>query len=233
MTLQQQLEAFAANFAQTMPPDIVQALQKSIDEVRDLGLVECALGVGDRAPDFTLPNAQGRQVTLAELLAKGPIILSFYRGGWCPYCNPELRSYQAILSDIRAAGGDLAAISPQTPDRSAAAVKSNALTFEVLSDHGNSVAGLFGIAYPIPAIVKAIGAKFGTDLAAINGSDDSQLPISATYVIAQDRRIVRASIEPDFRVRLEPADALLALHELAARRREAVKVTQELAGAGR
>jgi peroxiredoxin len=233
MTLKQELDAFATNFAQTMPPDIVQALDKSIDEVRSSGIVESALRAGDTVPDFALPNANGCQVSLAELLTTGPIILNFYRGGWCPYCNLELRAYQAILSDIRAAGGDLVAISPQARDHSVAAAEKNALTFEVLSDRGNRVASLFGIAYPIPAVVKTIGARFGTDLAVINGSDDGKLPISATYVIAQDCRIVLASSEPDFRIRLEPAEALRAVRELTEGGTRAAGPTQEYAGAGR
>lgn len=216
MTLKQELDSFAANFAQQMPAGVGHALQQSIDEVKSSGIVERALKAGDRAPEFSLPNAHGRTTSLADLLGKGPIIVNFYRGGWCPYCNLELRAYQAILSDIRTAGGDLVAISPQTPDQSVAAADKNALTFEVLSDHGNRVASLFGIAYPIPEVVKAIGARFGTDLKAINGSDDGQLPLSATYVIERDRRIVLASLEPDFRVRLEPTEALRALQGLVA-----------------
>jgi len=216
MTLKQELGAFAANFAQQMSAEIVHALQQSIDEVKSSRIVQRALKAGDRAPEFSLPNPDGHQISLADLLPKGPIILSFYRGEWCPYCNLELRAYQAILSDIRTVGGDLVAISPQTPDQSVAAAEKNTLTFEVLSDHGNRVASLFGIAYPIPQIVKAISARFGADLRAINGSDDGQLPISATYVIKRDRRIALASIEPDFRMRLEPTEALRVLQGLVA-----------------
>jgi peroxiredoxin len=217
MSLQQQLESFAFGFAQHMPPEIVQRLQASVDELRNSGLADRALRAGDRAPDFSLPNAGGRPVSLANALTKGPVILSFYRGGWCPYCSLELRAYQAILSDIRAAGGDLIAISPQTPDHSGAAAADNGLAFEVLSDQDNRVAALFGVAYPIPDVVKELGARFGNDLAAINGSQDGRLPISATYVIGPDRRILLAGVDPDFRVRLEPADALHALRELTPR----------------
>lgn len=216
MSLKQELDAFAAGFARAMPTDIVQALEESIDAVKRSGIAGRAIKAGARAPDFSLPNAQGRQLALGDLLAKGPIILSFYRGSWCPYCNLELNAYQAILPEIRAAGGDLVAISPQAPDLSVLAARKNGLEFEILSDHGNRVAGLFGIAYPIPGIVKAIGTKFGTDLAVINGSDDGQLPVSASYVIARDRRIVLAAIEPDFRLRLEPAEALRMLRSLGA-----------------
>jgi peroxiredoxin len=215
MTLKQGLDSTAANFAQQMPSDTLQALQQSIDDVRHSGMVKRALKAGDLAPAFSLPNAHGRQISLVDLLAKGPIILNFYRGGWCPYCNLELKAYQALLSDIRAAGSDLVAVSPQTLDHSLISAERNALAFEVLSDHGDHVASHFGIGYAIPVIVRAIGARFGTAFAAINGSDDGQLPVSATYVIDRDCRITLAGIEPDFRVRLEPAGALRALRTLA------------------
>jgi peroxiredoxin len=214
MSLKKELDSFAAGFAKAMPADVVQALQESIDELTRSGIAGRALKAGDRAPELSLPNAHGRPVSLSDLLARGPIILSFYRGGWCPYCNLELRAYQAILRDIRAAGGELIAVSPQTPDLSALTARKDQLEFDVLSDQGNRVASLFGIAYAIPEIVRTIGARFGTNFAVINGSDDGQLPVSATYVIARDRRIVLASVEPDFRVRLEPVEALRMLQSL-------------------
>jgi peroxiredoxin len=189
---------------------MIAGVQRSIDDVRKSGIVERALGVGDLAPDFTLPNAHGRPVALADLLRRGPLIISFYRGIWCPYCNLELRAYQRILGDIRAAGGDLVAISPQTPDNSLSTAQKNQLAFEVLNDHGNRVAAEFGIAYATPAIVKQITGMFGVDVVATNGGEDG-LPISATYVVDANGRIALASLDVDFRVRLEPAEALAAL----------------------
>ncbi|MFI4975242.1 MAG: peroxiredoxin-like family protein [Caulobacterales bacterium] len=170
------------------------------------------------APEFALPNALGKPVLLADLLRRGPLIISFYRGSWCPYCNLELRAYQRILGDIRAAGGDFIAISPQTPDFSLSTAQKNALEFEVLSDSGNRVASAFGIAYPTPEVVTRITASFSVDLAAINGGGGERLPISATYVVAQDRRIRLAEANADFRVRLEPAAALATIRELAGER---------------
>jgi peroxiredoxin len=216
MTLKQDIEAFTAETAGRLPPELLADLRKSIDEVRRSGIAKRALAAGDTAPEFTLPNAHGRPVALADLLRRGPLIISFYRGVWCPYCNLELRAYQTILSEIRAAGGDFIAISPQTPDNSLSTAEKNALKFEVLSDHGNRVASQFGIAYAIPEVVKKTTSMFGADIAAINGADDDRLPISATYVIGPDRLIVLASVDPDFRVRLEPADALAALRRLTA-----------------
>jgi peroxiredoxin len=216
MTLKQDIDAFTAETAGRLPPELLADLRKSIDEVRRSGIAKRALAAGDTAPEFTLPNAHGRPVALADLLRRGPLIISFYRGVWCPYCNLELRAYQTILSEIRAAGGDFIAISPQTPDNSLSTAEKNALKFEVLSDHGNRVASQFGIAYAIPEVVKKTASMFGADIAAINGADDDRLPISATYVIGPDRLIVLASVDPDFRVRLEPADALAALRRLPA-----------------
>src|SRR5436190_14537180 len=216
MTLKQDIDAFTAETAGRLPPERLADLRKSIDEVRRSGIAKRALAAGDTAPEFTLPNAHGRPVALADLLRRGPLIISFYRGVWCPYCNLELRAYQTILSEIRAAGGDFIAISPQTPDNSLSTAEKNALKFEVLSDHGNRVASQFGIAYAIPEVVKKTTSMFGADIAAINGADDDRLPISAMYVIGPDRLIVLASVDPDFRVRLEPADALAALRRLTA-----------------
>jgi peroxiredoxin len=214
MSLQQEIDAFVSEAASRLPPDLLSRLGQSIDDVRNSGIVERALSVGDFAPAFSLPNAHGRPVTLAGLLQRGPIIISFYRGIWCPYCNLELRAYQRILLEIRAAGGDLIAISPQTPDHSFSTAEKNALAFEVLSDHGNRVASDFGIAYATPEVVKQVTAMFGANIAAINGAEDGRLPISATYVVDTNRRIVLANIDPDFRARLEPEEALVALRRI-------------------
>jgi peroxiredoxin len=214
VTLKQDIDAFVAEIAGRLPPALLIDLQKSIDDVRASNIADRALAEGDIAPDFTLPNAFGQPIALADLLRRGPLIVSFYRGIWCPYCNLELRAYQAILAEIRAAGGDFIAISPQTPDHSRSTRQKNALEFEVLSDHGNQVAAKLGIAYATPEAVKQITSMFGADIAAINGADDDRLPISATYLIGSDHIIVLASADPDFRVRLEPADALAALRRL-------------------
>jgi peroxiredoxin len=214
MTLKQDIDAFVAEAAARVPPELMAELERSIEQVRDSGIEQRALGEGDLAPPFTLPNAEGRPVALKDLLRRGPLIISFYRGIWCPYCNLELRAYQRILGEIRAAGGDFIAISPQTPDNSLKMAETNAIQFEVLSDHGNGVAAEFGIAYPAPDAVRRTTAMLGVDIDSINGVQDSQLPVSATYVIDADRRIALASVDADFRVRLEPAEALAALEAL-------------------
>ena len=218
MTLKQDIDALIAQAASRIPADLQKELQASIDEVKRSGIEARALKAGDLAPAFTLPNAHGAPRALTDLVRRGPVILSFYRGVWCPYCNLELRAYQQILGEIRAAGGDLVAVSPQTPDNSQASIGNNALEFEVLSDVGAEVAAAFRLAYPVPAAVRRTTATFGVDIDQVNGAPDSRLPISATYVIGQDRRIALASVDADFRLRLEPTEALAALRALAGAR---------------
>jgi peroxiredoxin len=220
MTLKQDIDAFAVEAAGAMPAALIADIETSIEDLRASGVEARALKTGDLAPDFSLPNAAGQTRRLAELLAKGPVIVSFYRGVWCPYCSLELRAYQSLLSDIHAAGAELVAISPQTPDLSLTTAERNALAFEVLSDVGNRVSEAFGLAYATPNAVKRATATFGVDIAANNGGDD-RLPISATYVIAPDRRIVLASVDADFRRRLEPQEALAVARRLAAQPVEA------------
>jgi peroxiredoxin len=126
----------------------------------------------------------------------------------------ELKAYQRILPNIRATGGDFIAISPQTQDHSLSTIQKNALEFEVLSDRGNKIAHQFGIAYETPEIVKRITAMFGADIAAINGGNERQLPLTAIYVVNTDRRIYFSRTDPDFRVRPEPEAALSAIKQL-------------------
>ena len=216
MTLQQEIEAFVAAANARMPSELLAEIEASIDDVRGSGIEDRALKAGDLAPDFTLPNARGRPVALAELLKRGPVILTFYRGVWCPYCNLELRAYQRILADTHAAGAELVAVSPQTPDNSLTSIETNQLAFEVLTDRANQVAAKFGIAYPTPDAVRRTTGMFGVDIDQINGVEDSELPVSATYVIDRDRRIVLADVDADFRKRLEPAEALAAVQRVNA-----------------
>jgi peroxiredoxin len=216
MTLQQELEAFFAEFCNKVTPETVATMRQVGDGLRARGIVERALKAGDLAPDFILPNAPGAPVSLTALLASGPVVVSFYRGGWCPYCILELRAYQRRLVELRALGAALVAISPQTSDHSQATAEQNGLQFDVLSDHGCGVARAFGIAFELPESMRALYTRFGHPLPERNATDDWQLPIPATYVIDRERRIVLAHVVPDHHVRLEPTAALAALARIKA-----------------
>ena len=141
-------------------------------------------------------------------------MVTFYRGGWCPYCNIQLRAYQAVLPQIAALGARLVAISPQLPDQSLSTVQANELTFEVLSDVGNHAARRFGLVYALPEELRAALRSNNKALPGINGDDSWELPLPATYVISQDGRIALAYIEVDYRKRLEPGAILDALRSL-------------------
>lgn len=164
---------------------------------------------GDLAPQFELPNATGKTVSLENYLQKGPVVLTFYRGIWCPYCNLQLKTYQAILPQIAEVNANLIAVSPMTPDNSMTMKESNSLQFEVLSDVGNQVARQFTTVFrnadaPIQAM-----KDLGYDFFAFYGDDTAGLPVPATFVIAQDKTILFAkSGGGDYRERVEPGEIL-------------------------
>lgn len=170
------------------------------------------MSVGDKAPTFSLSNAIGETVTLKSLLEKGKVVLTFYRGTWCPYCNLQLNQYQRVLEDIKGLGANLVAISPQTPDESLKMKEKNELAFEVLSDNSNMVARQFTTVFkngeaPIETMT-ALGIDFDGHY-----SDDSQeLPVPAVFIIEQDYTISFAkAIGGDYRNRVEAADIIEAL----------------------
>ena len=214
MGLQQQLDAFKAEFARTAPAGRPALYEAKIEELRASFALERAIRTGDRAPDFTLPDSRGRSVSLGALLGSGPAVVTFYRGGWCPYCNIQLRAYQAILPDMTALGARLVAISPQLPDGSLSTAEANHLTFDVLSDVGNNVARDFGLIWSLPEALRAALRSNDKALPGINGDDSWELPVPATYVVARDGRIALAAIDVDYRNRLEPDAILTTLRSL-------------------
>jgi len=212
--LQQQLDAFRAEFVRTAPAGRPALYEAKIDELRGSFALERTIRAGDEAPDFALPDPKGRTVSLGALLAAGPAVVTFYRGGWCPYCNIQLRAYQGVLAEITALGGRLVAISPQLPDGSLSTAEANKLTFDVLSDVGNRVARSYGLVWALPEELRAALRSNNKALPDINGDDSWELPVPATYVIARDRRVALAGIDVDYRNRLDPAAILDALRTL-------------------
>lgn len=212
LTLQQQIEEFQSK--RNGPASMKEVFAKGTQDLMQSGIANQSVKQGDKAPDFALPNVNGETVQLSQLLAKGPVVLIFYRGGWCPYCNLALRSYQAILSEIQLAGATLVAVSPQTPDNSLSASEKWELSFPVLSDNDNTVARAYGLVFTVPSEVLGIYQKIGIDLLKANGNDKWELPIPGSYVIAQDGTITLAFIDPDYTHRLEPAAILTALDQL-------------------
>jgi peroxiredoxin len=170
-----------------------------------------ALRAGDGAPPFRLADARGGAVALADLLAGGPVVLVFYRGAWCPYCNLQLAAFQSALADIRAAGATLVAVSPQTPDQSLTVAERHALEFPVLSDPGNAVARDYGLVFTQSEAATTTSRGLGIELPAFNGDDSHTLPAASTFVIGTDGVIRFAAVSGDYRWRVGPDEVLAAL----------------------
>ena len=213
-SLHHELTATAQHLATVLPAAASRTIDAGIVAVQDAGLAQHSLHAGQTAPDFTLPDAQGQPVTLTTLLAAGPVVLVFYRGNWCPYCNVQLRAYSQALTDFEAAGATLVAISPQTPELTRLTAEEKELQFPVLSDAGNAVARQYGLAYAVGEEVYNTLHGVGIDLAAFNGDDSGELPLTATFVIAQTGQIAWAATEANFKHRPDPALLLAALAQL-------------------
>ncbi len=216
MSLQDDLDALRAEFVRSAPPGRAELYDAKVEELRRTFPIEQTLRTGNYAPGFTLPNPSGRPVSLAGLLRGGPAVVTFYRGGWCPYCNLQLRAYQQVLGEITALGAKLVAISPQLPDGSMSTAEMNRLSIDVLSDIGNRVARSFGLVYSLPQELRTALASNNKALPGINGDKSWELPLPATYVIAPDHRITLAEVELDYRERLEPDAIMTALRALRA-----------------
>ncbi|OTP68085.1 peroxiredoxin-like family protein [Caballeronia sordidicola] len=184
-----------------------------MERVRASGAIDGALMNGQSAPDFTLPDAFGNQVSLKALLVKGPVVVNFYRGEWCPFCNLELRGLQEALPKIEALGATLIAISPEKPDHGIVATKKSKLTFPVLSDLGNAVARQFGIVFRVGDELQAFSKNvFKNDIALRNGEDSYELPVPATYVIDAAGVVRFAHVDVDYMTaRAEPDEVVAAL----------------------
>ncbi len=179
------------------------------------GAAQSALAIGDTAPDFILPDVDGHSVRLYSALEHGPVVLVFYRGGWCPYCNLHLRGFQRLLADFTAAGAQLMAISPQLPDNSLTTREKDELAFPVLSDVGLHTARALGIAFELPQPLLKLYADAGHTLAKSNGGTGAtELPMPATFVILPDRTIAFAHVEADYTRRAEPLEVLKLVQSL-------------------
>ncbi|TCR79608.1 peroxiredoxin-like family protein [Rhizobium sp. BK376] len=215
MGLQQTLTAFKEEFARTAPEGRVALYESKIAELRASSFFDGAVRIGERVPDFRLSGAKGNFVSLQDEVGFGPVVITFYRGGWCPYCNIQLKAYQEILPAIQSYGAKLIAISPELPDQSVTTAEKNALAFDVLSDPGNKVARTFGIVFTLPDELRAAMTANGKALPGINGDESWELPVPATFVVDRNAIATLAHFDVDYRNRLEPDEILAALKSLS------------------
>jgi peroxiredoxin len=220
MSLQQKLDAFKADFKggkapYFAPSEIYPVMERATAELVASGQARRALKAGDMVRDFTLNDPDGKPVSLAKLLKQGPLVITFYRGVWCPYCNLELQGLESTMTAFRDLGANLIAISPQNAVNSRKSVRSNNLTYPILSDPHNEVAAAFGIRFELPDYLVELYKELNNDLPAFNGDDSWTLPMPARYVVGRDGTILYSEVNPDYTHRPEPEDMLPVLRQHA------------------
>jgi peroxiredoxin len=221
MSLESQLDQQRNAAWEARTPEERNVRARAIEDVDQAGIARTALTTGEVVPQFVLPDAHGRDVNIADLLADGPTVISFYRGGWCPYCNLELRALQLRLHDLHSLGASLVAISPELPDRSLSTEEKNGLRFPVLTDRGNQVAKQFRIVHAIAPDVVAYQRHNGNDVARYNGAEVAEVPLPATYVADRDGVVHFAFVAADYTRRADPDEVMARVRKLAAARRPA------------
>ena len=215
MSLQDKLDAFKADFeGKKAPPHVVAIMHRATADLIATGQAERAAKAGATAPKFELPDVNGKMIGSAALLAHGPLVVTFYRGVRCPYCNMDLQAIEEAADEIRSLGASLVAISPQTAPNRRKSERENALSFPILSDHGNAVANAFGIRFRLPDELIEVYKGFGNDLTIGNGEGSWTLPMPARYVIGADGVIAYAEVNPDYTRRPDPSELLPVLRRL-------------------
>jgi peroxiredoxin len=212
LSIREQSEQLHAASATQLPADVVEVFSRNAQQLHVRGVPAGAMKVGDALASFTLRNAMGEPVSSDDLVATGPTVLVFYRGGWCPYCNLALRTYQReLLPQLDKWRATLAAISPQTPDQSLSTTEKAALNFEVLSDSGCRLARRIGIVFEQADEVLAAQRRLGLDVAKVNDEDSTQLPMPTVLIVDQHHTVRFVDVHPDYTSRTEVADIVAAL----------------------
>jgi peroxiredoxin len=221
MSLQAKLDAFKADFEAGKPPysvprPVIETMHRATAELIASGAASRAKRAGDVAPSFSLRDPDGNVVTSEDLLKKGPLVVSFYRGVWCPYCNMELQALESAKPLFDKFGASLVAISPQTAPNSRKSVRQNKLSFPILSDVKGKVGAAFGLRFELPDYLIELYKSLKNDLPAFNDDPGWTLPMPARYVIGQDGTILYSEVNPDYTHRPEPEDMIPVLQQAAA-----------------
>jgi len=205
MSLHDEIAVLQQNMASRIPEHVAGMMRDASETLAQSGLTEQALKAGDTIPDFDLPALADGQIRSSDILKQSPLVISFYRGGWCPYCNLEMQALQRALPDIEQAGGKLVAIAPELPEHAGQTRDAGALTFPLLHDQDNVVARSFGLVFTLPDMLRPVYEGFGIDLEESQGNDHFELPLPATYIVRPDGVIAFAFVDVDYAQRMEPA----------------------------
>lgn len=213
-TLLEQINSFKKEFSKNVPAEIAQIMSEATEKLKESNISDNSSRIGDSASNFTLLNQAGKAVELKQLLTNGPVVINFYRGAWCPFCNLELKALQDRIADIEALGASLIAISPQAPDSTLSTFEKNELRFDVLSDKNNEVAKKFGLVFTLPETLKPIYENFGIDIVSSNEESSFELPFAGTFIIDNLGVIQYAFVDADYTNRAEPQAIIDALKDL-------------------
>lgn len=213
--LREQTDAKIA-FGRQKNPEFMKGVDEIIEEAKAFEKGKNVLKVGEQAPNFELPDALGNQIKLSGLLENGAVVVTFYRGSWCPYCNLQLRALQAKLPEIQSLGATLVAISPEVPDASMTNNEISEMDFTVLSDQDAKVASKFGVAWEVPEfLLDHMRVDRNLDLKQINNGNGTVLPIPATFIVGTDGAIQWSYVNVDYRTRSEPDEIVEALKSIS------------------
>ena len=226
--LGQQLAAFHDGLFNRLDPAEAAKVRQAETTFASSGIERHAVQPGQPAPDFELPDQRGHLVRLSKQLAHGPVVLMFFRGGWCPFCTLTLRAYQQALPALRREGAELLALTPQPQTSCCSTADSNLLRFPLLADPANGVAESFGVAYEVPYEMRCFLKRLGHDLPRINKTEDWRVPLPATFVIGRDGRVAASHVVPATHLRMDPADALAAVRALKLRHAAELAAEQAL-----
>ena len=209
--LAKQIEQFNNELATQVPQEVLEAFGKSIKDLKTKNIEEKSIKLGAIMPDFSLPNAKNEIIHSKEILKSGKMIIAFYRGSWCPYCNLELKALQENLSKINDKKVSLVAISPQSPDNSLSIIEKHNLTFEVLTDKDNTFAKQLGIVFELQDFVLPFYNALGINLSSFNKNDDTSLPIPAVFVVNENGIIIYKFADVNYMNRIDIDELLKTL----------------------
>lgn len=214
MKLQEKIDNFKSERLPQIPDEIKDVMKSSTEELIASGIEKNIPKIGEKVADFCLKNFDGKSVTLSEEVKNGNVILTFYRGGWCPYCNLQLNYLQSRIDDFLKYNGNLIAVSPELPDLALLTAEKHDIKFKILSDIGNKVGKKYGIVFKLPDKLADLYVKLGIDLKKYNGNENNEIPVPATFVIDKNMTVKYSFGKADYTLRAEPDDIIEVLKKL-------------------
>ena len=211
LDLATQIQQFNIELAAKVPQEVLEAFGKSIEDLKTKNIEEKSIKIGETIPNFSLKNAKNEVVNSSDILKNGKMIIAFYRGSWCPYCNLELKALQEKISEFKEKNATLVAISPQSPDNSLSIIEKHNLTFEVLTDKDNTFAKQLGIVFELQDFVLPFYNALGINLSSFNKNDDTSLPIPAVFVVNENGIIIYKFADANYMNRIDIDELLNTL----------------------